>query len=376
MLGGDINEINKESYLEKYVLTHDHEDIIRKSPQKSISYYALKPTPGRKPKLASAEIKNTVKEYRENLKKYQFYKNLRIHMEKVRILCSQVTKRENLKLRKELLEQDIFKSTQEAPKETPNITGQKRRGRKPKIAKEEPQPVKKVKKRAYYAEESEDEIDEEVNEMDEEDEEESEEEEEYSPYEEEEEEEPKPVVEVKRKRGRPPKQKPKSYIKRTSSLTSRQTQQEAVTPEQPAKRKRGRPPKNKVATTEEPQKISPKKKTTISPERSTSRKRSHSAKIKTPPKKKDKGAYISYIQLSPSTSRRTTSDVNPNEPADNYQVKPRGPILKKELQRILSHQSWNQFDILNKSATMGRVTRNSLSKPKIRKNKKNYSEEE
>jgi hypothetical protein len=104
--------------------------------------------------------------------------------------------------------------------------------------------------------------------------------------------------------------------------------------------------------------------------KSRSRSVSHPKKKTPERKKKEKDTINSYIVMSPSSSRRVNPDENPNEPADNYEIKSKGPVLKKELQRILSHQSWNQFNVLNATPTMRRVTRNTLNKNKLRKNKK------
>jgi len=176
---------------------------------------------------------------------------------------------------------------------------------------------------------------------------------------------------IKRKRGRPRKDDPKSYIKRTTSPNTKSIEKP---PEEPPKRKRGRPPK--IPQLAPVEKLSPQKGASSTPEKrdklhlvSRSPAIAKETKIvKTPDTKFRENSNGRQEQRSVSGGRRKKVEEESDE-EDVYKNK--GPILKKELQKILSHQSWNQFDLLNASKMMGRVTRNSYNRANVRKGRKN-----
>lgn len=78
----------------------------------------------------------------------------------------------------------------------------------------------------------------------------------------------------------------------------------------------------------------------------------------------------SLIKFATPKSSRKNSGENPNEPNDNYKQSEKTVGLKKELQKILKNQQQDQFEVFNNTKSMGRTTRNSYNKNKLRKNKK------
>jgi hypothetical protein len=358
MLGGDIHEINKDSCLQKHVLHQDPDEILRQN-KKMLSYYALKPTPGRKPKLVSTDVKVKVRKYRDSLKKYQFFKNLRIHMEKVRLLCSQVSKRENLKMKLEILEQDIIKQRLHDGHE---LSGKKRRGGRSIFLEHEPPIVKKtptggvVKGRRtpevktieeeldsdIFDEEEDDEDLEELEIDDEEGDEEDEEEEEEEEDEEgemEDEEEQK-TEEPKRKRGRPPKIKPKEEpVKVVKSPLTKSISAPSLSKlvELPLiKRKRGRPPKNPTPQPQGKPNSTSQRIPVVSIEEETPIKRKR-GRPRLTDKKPDEKDNKKHPSTSPGAIRPTG------------RMKGKHPLLKKELQKILLHQSWDMLSSVGSS---------------------------
>ena len=69
--------------------------------------YTLKPTPGVKKDVSV--IKKKVKNYKDRSRQYTRMKEIRIQLEKARIICSQVSRREKTKMKVELMNQEIFR---------------------------------------------------------------------------------------------------------------------------------------------------------------------------------------------------------------------------------------------------------------------------
>ena len=139
------------------------------------------------------------------------------------------------------------------------------------------------------------------------------------------------------------------------------------------KRKRGRPPKTPLLLSAE-KPMSPQKGASSTPEKrekfvlSTRSPTAQKEKILKTPEPKFRETIGGRQEQRSVSSRRKKLDYETDDEGD-YKVK--GPVLKKELQKILSHQSWNQFDLLNASKMMGRVTRNSFNRATLKKGRKN-----
>jgi hypothetical protein len=354
-MGGDPGEIKKESYLDKFVHSQESENYFKK--QKSLKY-ALKPTSISK---ENSVLKIKIKRFKESLKKFQRFKNIRVHLEKIRLLCSQLVKREKLKNKLEIINGEIIsqqiqdvsnnilpplfeqkEDTDMIPELHPEIKPAKRkRGRPPLYKKEEEfePPVhkslknndgKKISVNDGQIPSSKMDIDDEGYEL---------------------------MI--------PHKLEFDDMI-----ITKEEEGMEEESPSRVSKRKEGKKSKNKSEKSNNTTINNHyNNNTTASAKSSTNDK--YAAKQSnnngSGKKKDNNNGTMKYSNPIPGLS---ISRENPNEPNDHFDdAKPFK--LKRELQKIMSGQNLSELVMFNNFCNAGRVTRTAVCKNKLR-NSKNY----
>jgi len=143
ILGGKLDLIKQESYLERYIQNSIPFDP-KQNPSRKLSYYALKPTRGNKTEKQVSDVKGKVSMFKDNLEQYQSLKELRVSLERMRILCSQVSKRENIKTKLEALNNKITNKNLDTGKKLVITPGPK--ARRAPIIDIEPPVIKKRKR--------------------------------------------------------------------------------------------------------------------------------------------------------------------------------------------------------------------------------------